>query len=76
MDTTFYAKESLIISTLDQPNLKVLENQLSYESILIKKYTQYSKLCEDTQLKNLCHRAAEIHKENYKILLNYLNIYQ
>ncbi|RKD23647.1 hypothetical protein SAMN02745883_01884 [Caminicella sporogenes DSM 14501] len=60
----------------DESNLKVLENQLLYESMMNKKYNQYANLCEDIQLKNLCHKAAKIHKKNFKMLLDYLNSYK
>jgi hypothetical protein len=60
----------------DAPNLKILEEQLSYESIMNKKYNQYAGLCKDAQLKNLCCEAAKKHKENYKALLSILNSYQ
>lgn len=68
--------ESMIRSKLDKQNLEVLENQLSYESMMNKKCNQYAGLCEDAQLKNICHKAAQKHKENYKTLLKYLNFYQ
>ncbi|WP_231701796.1 hypothetical protein [Crassaminicella thermophila] len=61
---------------LDAPNLKVLEDQLSYEYIMNKKFSQYAQYCTDPQLKNLCQQGAQKHSQNYHALLNYLNSYQ
>lgn len=63
-------------SKIDKSNLKILEEQLSYESMLNKKLNQYAMNCEDTQLKRLCHQAAQKHKSNYESMLNYLNSHQ
>lgn len=76
MEVNYIKSENIFASGLDEPNLKVLEEQLAYESMMNKKYNQYANLCEDAQLKNLCHRAAKKHKENFKMLLDYLNSHQ
>lgn len=68
--------EKIINSTFSQSDLKILETQLSYETMIIKKYNQYAELCEDAQLKKLCHQGAKKHKQNYEMLLNFLNIHQ
>ncbi|KAB3534403.1 hypothetical protein F8154_08845 [Alkaliphilus pronyensis] len=60
---------------LDSPNLKILEDQLNYESMMTKKYTNYAEYCTDTELKSLCQQAAQKHKQHYNQLLNYLNGY-
>lgn len=61
---------------LDAPNLKVLEDQLNYESMMNKKLSQYAEYCTDSQLKNVCRQGAIKHKENFNNLLNYLNSHQ
>ncbi len=61
---------------LDSNNLKILEDQLSYESLMNKKFTAYAQFCTDTQLKNLCQQAAQQHKQHYNELFNYLNSHQ
>jgi hypothetical protein len=61
---------------LDAPNLKVLEDQLTYESLMNKKFSQYAEYCTDSQLKNICRQGAEKHKQNFHDLLNYLNSHQ
>lgn len=61
---------------LDSNNLKILEDQLSYESLMNKKFSAYAQYCTDTQLKNLCQQAAQKHKQHYNELFNYLNSHQ
>lgn len=73
-DSKAYSQNSYL--KIDEPSLKVLENQLSYESMMNRKFSQYAILCEDAQLKGLCYRAAREHKNNFKTLLNYLNLHQ
>lgn len=58
---------------LDSNNLKVLEDQLTHESLLAKKFSNYANNCTDTELKNLCEQASQQHKQHYSELLNYLN---
>lgn len=61
---------------LDSNNLKVLEDQLNYESLIAKKFSNYASACSDTELKKLCLEAAERHKQHYDELFNYLNSHQ
>lgn len=61
---------------LDAPNLKILEDQLNYEAMMNKKFSQYAEYCTDPNLKNLCRQGAQNHKQNYNDLLNYLNSHQ
>ena len=61
---------------LDSNNLKVLEDQLTHESLLAKKFSNYATNCTDTELKNLCQQASQQHKQHYNELLNYLNSHQ
>ncbi|ABR47127.1 hypothetical protein Amet_0906 [Alkaliphilus metalliredigens QYMF] len=61
---------------LDSNNLKVLEDQLGYESLMNKKFATYADYCSDTELKNLCQQGAQKHKQHYNELLNYLNSHQ
>ncbi len=61
---------------IDKPNLKILEDQLSYESMMNKKLNQYALFCDDAQLKNICYNASKTHKNNFEELLNYLNLHQ
>jgi ferritin len=61
---------------LDSNNLKVLEDQLSYESLMSKKFSTYADYCTDTELKSLCQQSASKHKQHFNDLLNYLNSHQ
>ena len=61
---------------LDANNLKVLEDQLSHEAMMNKKFSNYAEHCTDSELKNLCQQASEKHKKHYDELLDYLNSYQ
>lgn len=64
------------IPQLDVPNLKVLEDQLNYESMMSKKLSQYAEYCTDPELKNVCQQGSQRHKQNFSALLNYLNSHQ
>lgn len=61
---------------LESNNLKVLEDQLNYECLMNKKFSNYAEYCTDTELKNLCQQASTKHKQHYDNLLNYLNSHQ
>jgi hypothetical protein len=63
-------------SQLDAPNLKILEDQLNYESMMNKKMDQYAEYCRDPQFKRICRQGAQRHKQNYNALLTYLNSHQ
>ncbi|SMB80938.1 hypothetical protein SAMN00017405_2013 [Desulfonispora thiosulfatigenes DSM 11270] len=57
-------------------NLKVINDQLNYESLMNKKCSQYSNYCTDPQLKSLCSEAANAHKQNFNQLKSYLESHQ
>lgn len=61
---------------LDSNNLKVIQDQISYEALLTKKYSEYSDMCTDQSLKNLCNDASNTHKQNFTSLKNYLDSHQ
>lgn len=54
-------------------NLTMLEDQLNYEALCNKKMSLYSTYCQDQNLKNVCQKAAQMHKQHFDQLLNYLN---
>lgn len=56
-----------------QKDLNIIEDQLTAESILIKKFETASELCTDHSLKDLCNRNAQTHKDHYFKLFNVLN---
>lgn len=61
---------------LDASNLKALEDQLHFESVMNKKADRYSQYCTDQNLKSLCSNLAQTHKQNFNDLFNYLNSHQ
>ncbi len=61
---------------LESNNLKVIEDQLNHEALMNKKYNEYSGMCNDTQLKDLCNQASQVHKQNFNSLKSYLDSHQ
>ena len=61
---------------LEANNLKVIEDQLNHEALMNKKYNEYSGMCNDTQLKNLCTQSSQVHKQNFNSLKSYLDSHQ
>lgn len=61
---------------IDASNLKVIQDQLGYEELMNKKFNEYSSICTDTQLKNLCTQGSQVHKQNFTNLKNYLDSHQ
>ncbi|NLP00163.1 MAG: hypothetical protein GX386_07710 [Clostridiaceae bacterium] len=58
---------------LTSKNLTILEDMLNYESLNYKKLDMYAQNCTDPQLKNVCTKAAQLHKQHFNMLFNYLN---
>lgn len=58
---------------LTSKNLTILEDQLNTEALNYKKLEMYSQTCTDQQLKDVCNKAAQLHKQHFDVLLNYLN---
>jgi hypothetical protein len=61
---------------LESNNLKVIEDQLNHEALMNKKYSEYSGMCNDAQLKDLCTQASQVHKQNFNSLKSYLDSHQ
>lgn len=61
---------------IEANNLKVIEDQLSHEALMNKKYSEYAGMCNDTQLKDLCNQASQVHKQNFNSLKSYLDSHQ
>jgi len=58
---------------LTSKNLTILEDMLNYEQLNYKKLDMYARNCNDPQLKNVCNKAAQLHKQHFDMLFNYLN---
>lgn len=61
---------------IESNNLKVIKDQMGYESLLNKKFSAYSSQCTDANLKNLCNEASQTHKQNFTSLKTYLDSHQ
>lgn len=60
------------MNNLTTKELSALEDQLSLEEVIIKKYNNYASICGDPQLKNKCEQIALRHQAHYNSLLSYL----
>ncbi len=58
---------------LSSKNLTILEDMLNYETLYYKKLDLYSQSINDPQLKDICGKAAQLHKQHFDMLFNYLN---
>lgn len=61
---------------IEANNLKVIKDQLGYESLMNKKFNEYSSQCSDASLKTLCTEASGVHKKNFDSLKSYLDSHQ
>ena len=52
--------------------LTAIEDQLSCEQLLIKKYKYYASICQDAQIKTICEQIAMQHKSHYDTIMKYL----
>lgn len=58
---------------IESKNLTILEDQLNYEALAVKKYRQAAQQCTNPELTTICNDAATKHKDHFDQLLNYLN---
>ena len=58
---------------IDANNLKVIKDQMESEAILSKKYRNLENQFQDTEIKELCSNASNLHKGNLKSLKTYLD---
>lgn len=61
------------MSKLTEKELSAIEDSLSAEQVVIKKYQTYAMLCNDPQLKSRCEEIAKKHQRHYDRLMSYLN---
>ncbi|WP_120170705.1 hypothetical protein [Thermohalobacter berrensis] len=57
---------------LDYKTLLIIQEQLNHEILLYKKYLNYSHMCYDAELKNICYNSSQKHKKNFEKILSYL----
>ena len=58
---------------LTSKELTALEDQLTMEQALIKKYKMYAQQCSDPQIRTKCEQIAAKHQSHYTRLLGQLN---
>ncbi|MCL2321909.1 MAG: hypothetical protein FWC47_07360 [Oscillospiraceae bacterium] len=58
---------------IDANNLKVIKDQMEAEAILTKKYRNMETQFQDSEIKQLCCNASDLHKGNLKSLKTYLD---
>ena len=58
---------------LTAKELGFIEDQLSFESVLIKKYQAQAKQTNDTTIKSKCESIANKHQQHYNCLLSHLS---
>lgn len=61
------------MANLTTEELKAIEDQLSAEQLLVKKYKSYAVLSIDPQIKTQCEQIAGRHQSHFDRLLTYLN---
>ncbi|WP_461204521.1 hypothetical protein [Clostridium sp. DL1XJH146] len=61
---------------IHENNLKVIKDQIGYETLLSKKYSECAQSFTDTELKNLCNQAYDTHRQNFTELKTYLDSHQ
>lgn len=61
------------MANLTEKELSLLEDSLSAEQLLIKKYQTYAMLCSDPQLKTQCEQIAAKHQKHFDKLMGFLN---
>lgn len=61
------------MANLTTKELSAIEDQLSVEQNLVKKYKMYAQQSTDPQLKTKCEQVAAQHQAHYSRLLSHLN---
>lgn len=61
------------MAALSAKELSAIEEQLSLEQTMIKKYKMYAKACTDPQLKTKCEQIAAKHQNHFCRLIGQLN---
>ena len=61
------------MADLTTKELSALEDELSAEQLLIKKYKTYAALATDPQIKTQCEQIAGRHQNHFNRLMGFLN---
>lgn len=60
------------MANISSKELTALEDQLSNEQVLVKKYRTFAEYCSDPQLKAKCGQIADKHQRHFDALLGFL----
>lgn len=61
------------MANITSKELSGIEDQLSMEQSLVKKYQYYAQTVTDPQLRNKCEQIAAKHQEHFNKLMSHLN---
>ncbi len=61
---------------IESKNLTILEDQMNYEALALKKCELYAQYFTDPTLKNSVNTIAQSHKQHFENLYQYLNSHQ
>ncbi len=62
-----------MMANLTEKELSYMEDSLTAEQLLIKKYQTYAMLSTDNEIKTTCEQIAGKHQQHYQKLLSFLN---
>ena len=62
----------ITMATLSAKELSAIEDQLSAEQTMVKKYKMYAESCTDPQLRTKCEQIASKHQNHYCRLMDQL----
>ena len=57
---------------LTEKELYLIEEQLAFEKMLIKKYRLCAANCSDSEISQLSNNAADIHSKHFNTLISYV----
>jgi len=58
---------------LTEKELSALEDTLTSEQLMVKKYETYAMLSSDPQIRTQCEQIAKQHQSHFDRLMGYLN---
>ncbi|MBC8545938.1 spore coat protein [Clostridiaceae bacterium NSJ-31] len=61
------------MASITSKELSAIEDQLSAEQTLIKKYKMYAQSATDPQLKSKCEQVAAKHQDHFNKLMGHLS---
>jgi rubrerythrin len=53
--------------------LNYIKDGVSWEELIVKKYTEHAQYCQDQEIKNIFNGLAQLHRNHYNHLLGHIN---